>query len=80
MSTLHWLGLGWDEGPDVGGPFGPYRQSRRMEIYADWTRRFLDAGHAHHCYCTPEELAARREAARTVGGPSGYAQGSGRGA
>jgi glutamyl-tRNA synthetase len=72
MATLRWLGLGWDEGPDVGGPYGPYRQSERMEIYTDWTRRFLDAGHAYYCYCTPEELAARREAARTAGGPSGY--------
>ncbi|MGE5292943.1 MAG: glutamate--tRNA ligase [Micromonosporaceae bacterium] len=72
MSTLRWLGLAWDEGPDVGGPYGPYRQSQRMEIYADWARRFLDAGQAYYCYCTPDELAARREAARAAGGPSGY--------
>jgi glutamyl-tRNA synthetase len=72
MDTLHWLGLGWDEGPDAGGPFGPYRQSERLELYADWIRRFLDAGHAYYCYCTPDELAARREAARAAGGSSGY--------
>ncbi len=72
IGTLRWLGLGWDEGPDEGGAHGPYRQSERMELYADWARRFLDRGQAYHCYCTPEELAARRAAARSAGGPSGY--------
>ncbi len=72
IETLRWLGLGWDEGPDRGGPYGPYRQSERMDLYADWTRRFLETGHAYYCYCTPEELAARRAAARGAGGPSGY--------
>ena len=43
IETLRWLGLGWDEGPDEGGAHGPYRQSERMELYADWARRFLDA-------------------------------------
>ena len=72
IGTLRWLGLGWDEGPDEGGAYGPYRQSERMELYADWARRFLDGGQAYHCYCTPAELAARRAAARGAGGPSGY--------
>lgn len=72
VDTLRWLGLDWDEGPEVGGPYGPYRQSERLDIYAEWTRRFLDEGHAYHCYCTPEELDARRAAARERGGPSGY--------
>jgi glutamyl-tRNA synthetase len=72
IETLRWLGLGWDEGPDEGGPYGPYRQSERMDQYASWARRFLDTGQAYHCYCTPEELAARRAAARGAGGPSGY--------
>jgi len=72
ISTLRWLGLGWDEGPGAGGPCGPYRQSERMDTYAEWARRFLDAGHAYYCYCTQEELAARREAARSSGRPAGY--------
>jgi len=73
LETLRWLGLDWDEGPGAGGPYGPYRQSERLDIYADWARRFLGSGAAYHCYCTQEELAARRAAARAAGGgPSGY--------
>jgi glutamyl-tRNA synthetase len=72
LDTLRWLGLDWDEGPETGGPYGPYLQSERLPIYADWVARFLADGHAYYCYCTPEELAARRAAARTAGGPSGY--------
>jgi glutamyl-tRNA synthetase len=71
IQTLRWLGLEWDEGPDVGGPYGPYLQSERLDIYADWAGRFLESGAAYHCYCTQEEVAARR-AARPAGGPSGY--------
>ncbi len=70
--SLRWLGLDWDEGPEVGGPYGPYLQSQRMDVYTEWARRFLDEGHAYHCYCTPEELEARREAARAQGRPPGY--------
>jgi glutamyl-tRNA synthetase len=71
--TLRWLSLDWDEGPGVGGPYGPYLQSQRLEIYADWLAKFLESGHAYYCYCTPEELAERRSAARAGGGgPSGY--------
>ena len=72
QDTLRWLGLDWDEGPAVGGPFGPYLQSERMDIYAEWVDRFLKDGHAYHCYCSQEELAERRQAARKAGGPSGY--------
>jgi glutamyl-tRNA synthetase len=72
LDTLRWLGLDWDEGPSVGGPYGPYLQSQRLDIYADWARRFYEAGAAYHCYCTQEEIAARRAAARAAGGPSGY--------
>jgi glutamyl-tRNA synthetase len=72
LDTLRWLGLQWDEGPEVGGRYGPYLQSERLTIYAEWLDHLLRAGHAYYCYCTPEELAARREAARTGGGPSGY--------
>ena len=72
QETLSWLGLDWDEGPGAGGPFGPYLQSGRLDIYTEWVDRFLKDGHAYYCYCTPEELAERREAARKAGRPSGY--------
>ncbi|MEE1798842.1 MULTISPECIES: glutamate--tRNA ligase [unclassified Streptomyces] len=72
LDSLRWLGLDWDEGPEVGGPHAPYRQSQRMDIYRDTADKLLAAGHAYHCYCTTEELDARREAARAAGRPSGY--------
>jgi glutamyl-tRNA synthetase len=73
QETLRWLGLNWDEGPRVGGPYGPYQQSQRLAIYADWLAKFLESGHAYYCYCTPEELEQRRAAARSgEGGPTGY--------
>ncbi|WP_079127541.1 glutamate--tRNA ligase [Streptomyces sp. TP-A0874] len=72
LDAMRWLGLDWDEGPEVGGPHEPYRQSRRMEVYADVARRLQEAGHAYECYCTAEELEERREAARKAGKPSGY--------
>ncbi|MGW6918931.1 glutamate--tRNA ligase [Kitasatospora sp. NPDC054939] len=72
LDAMRWLGFDWDEGPEVGGPHAPYRQSQRMDIYADVARRLHEAGHAYHCYCSTEELDARREAARAAGRPSGY--------
>jgi glutamyl-tRNA synthetase len=72
LGTLRWLGLQWDEGPEAGGRYGPYLQSERLSIYTEWLDHLLRTGHAYYCYCTPEELAARREAARSGGGPSGY--------
>jgi glutamyl-tRNA synthetase len=72
LDTLRWLGLQWDEGPEAGGRYGPYLQSERLSIYAEWLDHLLRTGQAYYCYCTPEELAARREAARSGGGPSGY--------
>ncbi len=73
LETLRWLGLEWDEGPEVGGPCGPYLQSERLTIYGGWVARFLQSGHAYYCYCTQDELAERRAAARAgAGGPSGY--------
>jgi glutamyl-tRNA synthetase len=72
LDAMRWLGLDWDEGPEVGGPHAPYRQSQRMDIYADVARKLQDAGHAYKCYCTTEELDARRDAARAAGRPSGY--------
>lgn len=72
LETLRWLSLDWDEGPEVGGPYGPYLQSQRMDIYADWLAKFLESGHAYYCYCSTEELTARRNAARAGGGATGY--------
>ncbi|MGX2994298.1 glutamate--tRNA ligase [Streptomyces sp. JNUCC 64] len=72
LDSLRWLGLDWDEGPEVGGPHAPYRQSQRMDVYADVAARLRAAGHAYPCYCSTEELDARREAARAAGKPSGY--------
>ena len=69
---LRWLGLDWDEGPDVGGPVGPYRQSERLDIYQQYARQLLDAGRAYHCYCIKEELEERREAMRQAGVPPRY--------
>ena len=60
IDTLRWLGLDWDEGPDVGGPYGPYLQSERMGIYAEWTERFLAEG-------TPTTATARRKRSRSGG-------------
>lgn len=60
LDSLKWLGLSWDEGPDVGGPHGPYRQSERSAIYTEHCNRLLNDGHAFKCYCTPEELASMR--------------------
>ncbi len=72
IDTLKWLGLQWDEGPEVGGAFGPYLQSQRLAIYAEWAQKFLDAGDAYHCFCSQEELEARREAQKSAGTPPGY--------
>ena len=72
LDSLRWLGLDWDEGPEVGGPHAPYRQSERMGIYADVAARLKEAGHAYDCYCTNEELEERRAEARAAGRPSGY--------
>lgn len=72
LASLRWLGMDWDEGPEVGGPHGPYRQSQRMDIYADIARQLLESGHAYYCYCSPEELEERREAARAANKTPGY--------
>lgn len=72
IDTLKWLGLNWDEGPEVGGAHGPYLQSERLAIYAEWAERFIKQGDAYHCYCTPEELEARREEQKESGQAPGY--------
>ena len=69
---LQWLGLEWDEGPDIGGPFGPYVQSERQEIYGQKAQELIDRGHAYRCYCTPERLATLREEQRRAGQGTGY--------
>jgi glutamyl-tRNA synthetase len=61
MRGLRWLGLQWDEGPDVGGPYGPYRQSERKEIYQDYARRLVESDHAFYCFCTHERLEQVRQ-------------------
>jgi glutamyl-tRNA synthetase len=60
LDALAWLGLDWDEGPEVGGPYQPYRQSQRLEVYADVARRLVEAGFAYESFSTPDEVEARR--------------------
>jgi len=72
LDDLRWLGLDWDEGPEVGGPHGPYRQSERLGIYRDMVDRLLDQGDAYRCYCTEQELVERKRAALARGEPPGY--------
>ena len=72
IDTLKWLGLNWDEGPEVGGPNGPYLQSERLEIYREWADKFLASGAAYHCYCSSEELEAERERQRAANVAPGY--------
>jgi glutamyl-tRNA synthetase len=72
LEDLRWLGLGWDEGPEVGGPHGPYRQSERLDRYDAVVLQFLDAGRAYKCYCTAEELEERRKRAQAEGRTPGY--------
>ena len=60
VRDLQWLGLDWDEGPDVGGPYGPYVQTERAALYRQWAQWLVDHDHAYRCFCTPQELEARR--------------------
>jgi len=72
LRGLRWLGLDWDEGPEVGGPFGPYFQTHRAETYIEALDAMRATGHAYPCFCTAEELEAKREVARAKGGYAGY--------
>jgi glutamyl-tRNA synthetase, bacterial family len=72
MEDLKWMGIKWDEGPDVGGPYGPYRQSERLEIYMKYVDKLLKSGDAYYCYCTEEELEQEREKAIAEGRPYRY--------
>ncbi|MEW6698412.1 MAG: glutamate--tRNA ligase [Bacillota bacterium] len=67
LNALRWLAIDWDEGIETGGPNGPYRQTERLAIYREIARQLLEAGHAYHCYCSEEELAAEREALMAKG-------------
>ena len=72
MDGLRWLGLDWDEGPDVGGPYGPYIQSQRAALYREWADWLLANGYAYKCFCTADELKARRAAAKAARGDQSY--------
>jgi glutamyl-tRNA synthetase/nondiscriminating glutamyl-tRNA synthetase len=73
LEDLRWLGLDWDEGPDAGGPHGPYRQSERLDLYRSYASELLEQGHAYRCFCSAEQLEADRRAALESGRPPQYA-------
>jgi glutamyl-tRNA synthetase len=72
LEVMRWLGFTWDEGPEVGGPFAPYRQSERFEVYREVAERLLQAGRAYQCYCSADELDQRNASARAAGRTPGY--------
>jgi glutamyl-tRNA synthetase len=72
LDALTWMGLDWDEGPGIGGPYEPYRQSQRMHLYPDVAAQLLAAGHTYECFCTAEELELVREQQRAAGKTQGY--------
>ncbi len=76
LDSLRWLGLSWDEGPDVGGPYGPYRQSERLEVYREHVQRLVDQGDAYPCFCSRERLAELRRGRKgAVTGYDGHCRG-----
>src|SRR5690349_4266162 len=68
VDGLRWLGLDWDEGPDMGGPHAPYFQSQRLELYRSRADALVHSGHAYYCYCSPDLLQQKRQAAEAAGG------------
>ena len=72
LEALEWLGLDWDEGPDIGGPFAPYRQSERLPMYVEAANRLIETGCAYRCECSPERLAALRKSQQQAKEPPGY--------
>lgn len=72
LDSLRWLGIEWDEGPDIGGPYGPYVQSQRLEGYGAAAERLVELDAAYYCYCTPERLDAIRAAQQKRSVPTGY--------
>src|SRR5436305_1937438 len=73
LRDLRWLGLDWDEGPDAGGPCGPYRQSERLHLYESYAKELLSGGAAYYCFCSIAQLDAERQAAVAEGRPALYA-------
>lgn len=72
FDALKWAGIQWDEGPDIGGPYGPYRQSDRFDIYKKYAYQLLEAGKAYKCFCTADDLEAMRQVMAKQGGRQGY--------
>ena len=72
FETLHWLDLPWDEGPDVGGPYAPYRQSERLDTYRPFVDRLIADGHAYYCWCTAQRLSEMREQQAKEKSTTGY--------
>jgi len=72
LEDLRWLGLQWDEGPDVGGAHGPYRQSERLDLYQSYASELIEHGHAYFCFCSEDQLEADRRAALESGRPPKY--------
>ncbi|MBN1595697.1 glutamate--tRNA ligase [candidate division FCPU426 bacterium] len=72
LADMQWLGLTWDEGPETGGDFGPYRQSERLQMYESKALQLLEQGKAYFCFCSPEEVEAKRQAALAQGGQPKY--------
>jgi glutamyl-tRNA synthetase/nondiscriminating glutamyl-tRNA synthetase len=72
LEDLRWLGLDWDEGPDVGGLHGPYRQSERLHLYASYANELIAGGQAYYCFCSPAKLDADRQADLALGRPPRY--------
>lgn len=72
LEGLRWLGLDWDEGPEVGGPYGPYFQSQRLPLYQEYAQKLLESGHAYKCYCSQERLQQLRAEAGRRKQPTGY--------
>lgn len=72
LEGLQWLGLQWDEGPDIGGPFGPYRQSEQQEVYRDAVQALLERGRAYYCFCSPDELEEERRKSYAADTPYQY--------
>ena len=72
LEDLRWLGLDWDEGPDVGGQHGPYRQSERLHLYASYANELMTGGHAYYCFCSPQQLDGERQSDLAAGRPPRY--------
>lgn len=72
IDSMRWMGLAWDEGPDIGGPFGPYRQSERKAIYQEHVEQLIDSGHAYYCFCSPDRLRQMREKQQKINAQPRY--------